>query len=361
MKFFHEKDHHAGGTNQTLAAISSRFWIISAREEIREWENECNWCKRRKARACSQIMAPLPSIRLAMSLRAFERVAVDYGGPFITMQGRGKRREKRYLCLFTCLATRAVHLEMAFALDTDSFLNAFYRMVSCRGKPEEVVPDNGGNFVAADKELQELVKRLEQNRIIQSAANRGIKWHFNPPLSPHFGGAHEIMIKAAKRVLKGILTDANVSDEELMTAITGAELLLNLRPLTYQTANVDYDVPLTPNHFLHGQMGDRFAPETVDQTTFSPRKRWRCVQELVKHFWQRWLKEWLPGRNPTTKWHKEKKNLKVGDIVIVISPDSPRAHWPLAKVTQVFPGKDGKVRVAQVQLGKKLLQRPVTK
>ena len=305
VKFFHEKDHHAGGTNQTLAAISSRFWIISAREEIREWENECNWCKRRKARACSQIMAPLPSIRLAMSLRAVERVAVDYGGPFITMQGRGKRREKRYLCLFTCLATRAVHLEMAFALDTDSFLNAFYRMVSCRGKPEEVVPDNGGNFVAADKELQELVKRLDQNRIIQSAANRGIKWHFNPPLSPHFGGAHEIMIKAAKRVLKGILTDANVSDEELMTAITGAESLLNLRPLTYQTANVDYDVPLTPNHFLHGQMGDRFAPETVDQTTFSPRKRWRCVQELVKHFWQRWLKEWLPGRNPTTKWHKE--------------------------------------------------------
>ena len=132
VKFYHEKDHHAGGTNQTLAAISSRFWIISAREEIREWENECNWCKRRKARACSQIMAPLPRIRYAMSSRAFERVAVDYGGPFITIQGRGNRREKRYLCLFTCLATRAVHLEMAFALDTDSFLNAFYRMVSRR-------------------------------------------------------------------------------------------------------------------------------------------------------------------------------------------------------------------------------------
>ena len=361
VKFYHEKDHHAGGTNQTLAAISSRFWIISAREEIREWENECNWCKRRKARACSQIMAPLQNNRLALSIRAFERVAVDYGGPFITIQGRGKRREKRYLCLFTCLATRAVHLEMAFALDTDSFLNAFYRMVSRRGKPEEVVSDNGGNFVAADKELQELVRRLDQDRIVKSTANRGIKWHFNPPLSPHFGGAHEIMIKAAKRALKAILTEASVSDEELMTAITGAESLLNSRPLTYQTANVDDDVPLTPNHFLHGQIGGRFAPDTVDETAFSPRKRWRRVQELVKHFWQRWLKEWLPGLNPTTKWHKERKNLKVGDIVIVITPDSPRAHWPLAKVIQVYPGKDGKVRVAQIQLGQKLLKRPVTK
>ena len=339
VKFYHEKDYHAGGTNQKLAAISSRFWIISAREEIRKWENECNWCKRRKAKACTQIMAPLASNRSAMSFRAFERVAVDYGGPFITIQGRGKRRQKRYLCLFTCLATRAVHLEMVFALDTDSFLNAFCRMISLRGNPEEVFSDNGGNFVAADKELQNLVKGLDQDRIIKNATNRGIKWNFNPPLSPHFRGAHEITIKASKRALKAILTNANVSDEELMTAIIGAESLLNSRPLTYQTANVEDDVPLTPNHFLHGQMGGTFAPELVDQTAFSPQKRWRRVQELVKHFWQRWLKEWLLGLNPNTKWHKERKDLQVGNIVIVISPDSPRGHWPLAKSLKYFLGK----------------------
>ena len=70
---------------------------------------------------------------------------------------------------------------------------------------------------------------------------------------------------------------------------------------------------------------------------------------------------WLPDLNPTTKWHKEKRNLKLGDIVIVMSPDSPRAHWPLAKVMQVFPGKDGKVRVAQIRMGQKLLKRPVNK
>ena len=77
------------------------------------------------------------------------------------------------------------------------------------------------------------------------------------------------MIKATKRALKAILTDTNVSDEELTIAITGAESLLNSRPLTYQTVNVDDDVPLTQNHFLHGQIGGSFAPKTVDQTTFS--------------------------------------------------------------------------------------------
>jgi len=101
------------GTNHTLSLISLKYWIISARKEIIELEKECLVCKRKKAKKAQQIMAPLPLHRLTTSMRAFTRTAVDYTGPFITIQGRGKRREKRYLCLFTCLTSRAVHLEMA--------------------------------------------------------------------------------------------------------------------------------------------------------------------------------------------------------------------------------------------------------
>ena len=154
VKEQHEKRKHATGTNQTLSALSSRYWIQSGREAIREWERECAECRRRKSKPCQQIMAPLPTSRLKTSLRAFTRCAVDFAGPFITIQGRGKRREKRYLCLFTCLATRAVHLEMAFGLDADSFLNAFSRMVSRRGLPQEMISDNGTHFKGADAELK---------------------------------------------------------------------------------------------------------------------------------------------------------------------------------------------------------------
>lgn len=66
-------------------------------------------------------MAPLPTVHLRLSLRAFVQTAVDFTGPFITKQGRGKARCKHYLCVFTCLATRAVHLEAAYGLDSDSF------------------------------------------------------------------------------------------------------------------------------------------------------------------------------------------------------------------------------------------------
>ena len=270
---------------------------MQGREEIREWEHQCYECRRRKAKAGNQIMAPLPKIRLKMPLHAFSTSAVDFGGPFITVQGRGKRRAKRYLCLFTCLTSRAVHLEMAFGLDTDSFLNAFYRMVNRRGLPREMVSDNGTNFVGANTELKELADKLDKDKIKSSTANKGVIWYFNPPLAPHFGGIHETMIKAAKKATYAILKNADVTDEELMTAFTGAEALINSRPLTYQSANPDDDIPITPNHFLHGQVGGQFAPENVDEDPFNPKKRWRRIQELVRHFWKRWLQEWLPRLN----------------------------------------------------------------
>ena len=169
------------------------------------------------------------------------------------------------------------------------------------------------------------------------------------------------MIKSAKRAINAILGNADITDEELITAFTGAEALINSRPLTYQSAHFDDDTPLTPNHFLHGQVAGQFAPESVDTTDYNPRQRWRRIQELVRHFWHRWLKEWVPELNPRRNWFHAQRDLTVGEVVLVVSPDSPRGHWPLGRIVEVFPGKDGHVRVATVQVGQNTLKRPITR
>lgn len=180
-------------------------------------------------------------------------------------------------------------------------------------------------------------------------------------MAPHFGGVYESMIKAAKKSIFAILGNAEVTDEELMTAFTGAEALINSRPLTYQSASPEDNTPLTPNHFLHGQMGGRFAPEYVDTSDYNPWKRWRRVQELVRHFWSRWLKEWLPGLSARKKWYKENRDVKVGDVVLVISPDTPRGHWPMGRITEVKPRKDGHVRVANIKVENSEYVRPISR
>ena len=97
--------------------------------------------------------------------------------------------------------TRAIHLEMSFKMDTDTFLNVFSRMTSRRGLPEVMFSDNGGNFVKVNKELQDLVNQLDQEKIKQKTANKSVQWSFNPP-ADHILVEHKIMVKAAKKSIK---------------------------------------------------------------------------------------------------------------------------------------------------------------
>ena len=106
-------------------------------------------------------------------------------------------------------------------------------MVSRRGIPEELYSDNGTDFKGADNELKLLVPQIDKSKIAESVANKGVKWHFNPPLAPHLGGVHESLIKFAKRSINANLGNADIKNEELMTTIIGAEGLINSRPLTF--------------------------------------------------------------------------------------------------------------------------------
>ena len=72
-------------------------------------------------------------------------------------------------------------------------------MVNRRSLPQEMIYDNSENFVGVDKELRSLVEALDKDKIQKSTVHQGIKWTFNPPLSPHFGGVYEVMIKALRK------------------------------------------------------------------------------------------------------------------------------------------------------------------
>ena len=122
---------------------------------------------------------------------------------------------------------------MTYGLDTDSFLKAFYRMAYRRGLPREMLSDNSGNFVRQTKSCANWSKCLTKTESEPLQRIRELPGTSIPQLAPHFGGVHETMIKAVKRAVHAILGNANINDEELMTAFTGAEALSNSRPLTY--------------------------------------------------------------------------------------------------------------------------------
>ena len=116
---------------------------------------------------------------------------------------------------------------MAYSLDTDSFINTFTRIVARRGKPTYVVSDNSTNFVGAERKLRELVEAFDQEKIAnKTTQDYAMEWKFNPSSAPHFSGVFEAMNKSAKKAIKAILGNADITDEELHTAICDVERLL---------------------------------------------------------------------------------------------------------------------------------------
>lgn len=197
-------------------------------DEVRK----CMDCRRRFCKPVQPFMAPLPAARVTLDLPPFTHVGVDYFRPLHVTIGR--RTEKRYGCLFTCLVTRTVHTELAVQLDTDSFLMALRRFVSIRGHPKEVFSYNGTNLVAGERELREGLRAMEkEDKIFSKAAEMNIQWHFSPPSAPHFGGVWKRLVRSAKTALKAVLGMQTVQEEVLSTTLREVDSMLNARPLTH--------------------------------------------------------------------------------------------------------------------------------
>ena len=360
IRHAHSKMGHVRGVNAILAELREKYWIVNGREAVKKITYGCYWCRRRRENTATQVMAPLPSSRTLKSLRAFSCCGVDYAGPFVTKITR-RVTAKRYLCLFTCLQVRAVHLEIVHSMETDGFLLAFSRMTARRGKPKEVVSDNGSNFVGAERQLKELVGAMDQKKILDSAANQGIQWHFGPPYGPHHGGVYEALIKSTKKAMYAILSNASLTDEELLTASIEVEGMLNSRPLTYCSSDPLDEPVLTPNHFLFGQCSGQLAPQVVDEVAYNPRQRWRYVQDLMSKFWQRWNKEYLVELQRRKKWQNQARDFAIGDVVVMCDPGRPRGSWPLARVLETKKGADGHVRTVRILSNKGEYIRPITR
>ncbi|XP_046737116.1 uncharacterized protein LOC124405893 [Diprion similis] len=225
------------GSQALLASIRTRFWPLSGRNAIRRVLRHCIVCFKNRPYTLNQLMGELPGARVKPA-RAFTKCGVDYAGPFTIKISRNKTG-KAYLCLFICFTTKAIHLEVAVDLSTSGFLNAFKRFISRRGKPSDIYSDNGTNFVGANNEVRELYNLIKNEQTRSTIENyfthQAIKWHFNPPNSPHFGGLWEAGVKSTKTQLNKIVGNALLTFEELCTTFS---LRTFTGPHPYQSGDI---------------------------------------------------------------------------------------------------------------------------
>lgn len=368
VRFYHETNAHAG-REHVVSLLRRVFWIIQARSLVRSVLRRCIVCRRHNESTMKQIMADLPKERLTPYEPPFTFTGVDVFGPFTVK--RGRTTQKIYGCLFVCFNSRAIHIEDLSSLETDSFINGLRRFFSNRGFPKQIWSDNGTNFVGAERELKQAIKELNHDKLVVELRRMDVEWYscpfvewrFQPPGASHMSGVWERLVRSVKKAMKGVLGNpkALVNQETLRTVFADVVTILNGRPLCPVSDDPKDLEPLTPNHLLlQGQMLAT-PPGVFNKEDIYSRKKWKCAQFLANCFWSRWLREYVPLLQVRQKWLSIRRNLQIDDLVLVVDQNLPRGRWLLGRVQEVFPGRDGKVRSAQVKTKSSSLTRPITK
>ena len=180
-------------------------------------------------------MSNLPEACLAINQPPFTNTGIDYFGPLTVKQGRRTRStdgtSKRYGAIFTCLSTRAVHIELVGNLSTDNFILALRRFISRRRHPKNILMTMGPTLHVL-KALAKPLKSLDQDRIEAELTPQKINWNFSPPVSPWMNGAMEAIVKITKKHLNTITRNHLFNEETLHTYLTEIESIINGRSLT---------------------------------------------------------------------------------------------------------------------------------
>ncbi len=333
IRHVHEKVAHAG-RGITLNELRSKYWVVNGNSAVRHHISKCVKCRRQRAAVGKQMMADLPLDRITPA-PPFTYCAVDYFGPYYIKENR--KQLKRYGVLFTCLASRAIHLETSTSLDTDSFICALRRFVARRGPVRQMRSDRGTNFIGAERELKLALEEMDHRRLQEISSKEFnadwlIRWKWNPPAASHMGGAWERQIRTVRSILSSLIRDYGhaLNDESLRTLMTEVECMVNSRPLTFPSSDTRDLQPLTPNHIL--TMKSKVVmppPGEFQKGDVYLRRRWRRVQYLANIFWTRWKKEYMQTLQERTKWNKPKRNFEIGDIVLVKDDNTQETtgHW----------------------------------
>ena len=330
----HYNQLHAG-VNATVTAIRQKFWIPAVRQSVKRVLRCCVTCRKVVGKPYpAPDPAPLPKSRIH-ELVPFRVTGVDFTGALFVDDVRGFET-KVYICLFTCATSRAIHLEVVTDLTEETFIQAFRRFASRKSMPRQVISDNASTYLSAAEELKQL---FQSPSLKKAFSNHGIEWKFIPKRAPWYGGFWERLIGMTKTVIKKVLGRARINLIALQTLVTEIEAVLNDRPLTYVSSDVNDIELLTPAHLLYGRRITSLPYPHVDEDEIEDpdfmndseaRRRAKSQALRLKHFESRWRKEYLTSLREFHKnTGKNKQSVRVGDVVLIHS-EKARLYgiWP---------------------------------
>jgi hypothetical protein len=362
---FHIRLQHVG-TAHTLASIRNEYWIPAGRAAVTKCLRSCLTCKKYDGPPYKMPrMADYPSCRVTAS-QPFTSTGLDYLGP-LYLKTKDDGDKKVWICLFTCLSIRAVHLELVDDMTSNEFLFCLRRFIAKRGKPSLIISDNALQFKSVSSVTGQIWKDVVSDpSVVSYTSNEGIHWSFITERAPWMGGVYERLVRLVKQSLRKSIQKRKLTRVELVTLIDEVTAIINFRPLVYIGAEINSGFLLTPSHFLlpnikNGtpdvNIDDFRDPDFLDQLSSKERliECWSQNQRCLEEYWKIWRDDYLKSLRERQQSHLHQPHSlapnppKVGDIVLVKN-DGPRGTWQLARVVDLIESNDHQIRSVKIRI-----------
>ena len=349
---------HLGVAATLNHARQMGFWVTKARQAVKKVIHSCIICSRYISRPFKMPPSPaLPAARVSLS-KPFIHTGIDYTGHFFVKDMNGNQI-KSYILLFTCMCTRAIHLELVFSLNVEDFVMAFVRFSNRFGLPKVVYTDNARTFSAGCSLLSNLITC---DYFKQQFSKYDLSHKTIPVYSPWMGSCWERLIKTTKQALYKAIGRNIISFVNFITLLSDIQIAINNRPLTYSEKDNQLDI-ITPNklislhsHFSSLIISDSQVAEVEDvRETLIASLDLRDV--MLSRFRSQWFSNYLlclrehhrdSFRTEELSWSKN-KYLCVGSVVLIQHPVKPRPYWSIGRIVEILPGDDNLVRVVKVK------------
>ena len=350
---WHHPDVKHGGIESVLRHVQGVAYLIGTHKQDRgrkliiDLKKACERCRFLEKRAIKVAMGPKDPSNICIA-PAFYNTQVDICGPYDSYSNSNKRAKvKVWFVIFCCCATGAVDAKLMEDYSTDSFLLAFIRF-SCRyGYPHKLYPDSGSQLLKGCTDMVLSYCDIK-NRL---STDYGVDFDTCPVGSHYVHGKVERKIQEVKKSIEKSLNNHRLSVIQWETLGQQISNSINNLPigLGNKCDNLENLDLITPNRLLLGRNNSRgpTSPLLLSDDT-------KRIIETNANIFQVWFKSWLISYVPSLvhqpKWFDSDKDITVGDVVLFLKSEKEFEHlYQYGRVSQVFPGKDGRIRSVEVE------------
>ena len=394
LQHIHESNRHAS-YGSVLQIVTQKYFILKAPSQIEKVIKGCVRCQRHNNRKHLEKMASFPDCRLPQKTtesQAFTMVASDYSSAIRVQRfnleplhtalqqtpfnvrvkakkkpGRPSKKEKErseaeenneknyslaYIAVYLCLYSRAIHIELLPSESVNHQVLSLLRLVAARGAPKVLVTDSAANYKNAVHYINTFQAKWREVLDVV-----GDKFQIDHRTYVSLGGGShqspsEAYVKVVKHSLMKSLRGTFLTFTQLYTLCKEIEISHNSRNISATTGS--RPIGLQPIQMV---LGRKFQPllDLMPVTLNHPKDfniKWKEMNNIVEHFHQIWSHLYLKFVQKRTKWtDPESRILQQDQVVLVFDPKLRPYSFKLAKILQLLPSKDGKVRNLMLTYG----------